>query len=117
MFANHLLEVLDHLESDVVLSVAKIHEGPGISAVLGNDDFDRTIRINTGRRGWLAASNHEQCSTKCYEPSHNIILNKATNLTSVLAWLPSPVRPEMFRFAQHSGDVFCRIPLLAQEFA
>lgn len=60
MFANHLLEVLDFLEADVILPFAKIYERTRVSAMLWNDDFDRGFWIDTCRSGLLATSNQEQ---------------------------------------------------------
>jgi len=46
MFADHLLEVLDHLQRDIVFFVPEIHERAGVRTMLGNRDFDRAVRIN-----------------------------------------------------------------------
>ena len=46
MFADHLLEIFDCLQSDVVLGVAKIHERPGVSTMFRNHYLDRTIAID-----------------------------------------------------------------------
>jgi len=46
MFADHLLEILDHLQRDVVFFVPKIHERAGVSAMFRNNDLDRAVWIN-----------------------------------------------------------------------
>jgi hypothetical protein len=46
MFADHLLEVLDHFQRDVVFLVSEIHERSGVNAVLGHRDFDRAVWID-----------------------------------------------------------------------
>ena len=50
MFADHLLEILDHLERDVVFLVPEIDECAGVCAVFGNNNFDRTIWIDSDIR-------------------------------------------------------------------
>jgi len=62
MFANHLLEVLDFLEADVILPFAKIYERTRVSAMLGNHHLDRAIRIDLRNRGVLTAS--DQCQAQ-----------------------------------------------------
>ena len=46
MFADHLLEILDHLQRDVVFFVPEIHERAGVSAMFRNNDFDRAVWID-----------------------------------------------------------------------
>jgi hypothetical protein len=46
MFADHLLKILDCLQSDVILRVAKIHERAGICAMFRNHHLDRAVRID-----------------------------------------------------------------------
>ena len=45
MLANHLFEIFDCLQSDVVLFVAEIEIGSGVGSLVRNYDFDRLIRI------------------------------------------------------------------------
>ena len=57
MFADHLLEILDHLQRDVVFFLAEIDKRARVRAAFGNDNFDRTVRINPrrfNRRGFIA---------------------------------------------------------------
>ena len=61
MFADHLLEIFDHLQGHVVLGVAKIHECPGVSAVLGDGYLNRTIPIDAcSSRGLLACCDEQR---------------------------------------------------------
>src|SRR5713101_9359519 len=46
MFAHHLLKILDCLQSDVVLRVAKIHERAGVYAMSRNHQLDRAVWID-----------------------------------------------------------------------
>jgi hypothetical protein len=54
MFAHHVFEILDHLESDFVFRVAEIHERARVDTALRKDDFDRRIRIR--RNGLVGPS-------------------------------------------------------------
>src|SRR6266446_9833758 len=56
VFTHHLLKVFDHLQTYVILRVAKIHEGARISATLGNHHLDWTIWIDLRDCFVLAAS-------------------------------------------------------------
>ena len=48
MFPDHMFEVLDHLQGDVVFFVPEIHERAGVGTMLGNRDFDRAVRVDLG---------------------------------------------------------------------
>ena len=54
MFSNHRLEILDHLEADVVLFIAEIHEGAGVNAVIREEDFDGSVGIDRSPRCGLS---------------------------------------------------------------
>src|SRR4030095_10902250 len=56
MFTHHLLKILDRLESDIVLRVAKIHERPGVCAMFSNHHLDRAVRIDWRNRYASTAS-------------------------------------------------------------
>src|SRR6266403_4487097 len=46
MFSYHLLKVLDHLQTDVILCVAKIHKRARVQPMLGNHDLNGAIWID-----------------------------------------------------------------------
>ncbi len=46
MFADHLLEVLDRLQINRVFFFTEIDERAGVSAMLRNDHFDRSVWID-----------------------------------------------------------------------
>src|SRR6266568_2636361 len=132
MFAHHLLEVFDFLETDVILPFAKIHECARVSSVLGNHHLDWAVWIDLRDRDVLTASSDSQshcnrCNSRprnCidahpipqarysatvvheryYKPCHSVILSEAKNPGSLLDRSPQrKYRPEMFRFAQHDS--------------
>ena len=56
MFADHLLEIFDCFQSNIVLRIPEIHERAGVSAVLRNDYFDGAIWIDFCHCGMLPTS-------------------------------------------------------------
>ena len=46
MFPDHLLEILDHLQCNLVLGIAEVDERAGINATLGNSNFDGAVSID-----------------------------------------------------------------------
>ena len=65
MFADHVFEVLDHLQGDVVFFVPEIHERSGVSAMLGDRDFDRAVRVDPSLVDWRSSASYYD------EESHN----------------------------------------------
>src|SRR6476469_6026626 len=53
VFADHVFEFLDRIERYFVFRVAEIHESAGVSAMLGKEDFDRSVGINRNDGGFF----------------------------------------------------------------
>ena len=63
VFTHHLFKVLDHLETDVILFVTKIHERTRVSTALGNDRLHGAIWIDVRNRDVLSASDQRQAKS------------------------------------------------------
>src|SRR4030095_17261805 len=74
MFSHPPLEILDRLERHIILSIPEIHERTGVSAVIRNHDFDRTVWIDLRPRRRLAAPGHYECKSQCDKRPHTTIL-------------------------------------------
>ena len=55
MFANHLLEIFDYFEGDVVLLIAEIHERARVRTVFGYDHF-HCIHLFRGSKAFVACT-------------------------------------------------------------
>ena len=51
MLPDHLLEIFDHFQCNIILGIAEVDECAGINATLGNSDLDRAVSIDHHRCG------------------------------------------------------------------
>src|SRR6266849_21172 len=83
MFADHLLEIFDHLERDVVFFVTEIHERARVGAMFWNIDLYRVVRVNLWRRRLFAGgenANQRRCYTRSDDWTRFKIKPQASNL-------------------------------------
>ena len=60
MLADHLFEILDRFELDIVFGVPEIHECTSVNTMLGNDDLDTTVWIDRWRRCLVTTDYNER---------------------------------------------------------
>ena len=70
MFSDHLLEIFDHFQRNLVLGIAEVDERAGVNAAVGNFDFDRTVPIDRHRYPVLSLTcdaGDQQCNDQTRE--------------------------------------------------
>src|SRR5438132_12318382 len=82
MFADHLLEIFDHLERDVVFFVSEIHERARVGPMFRNNDLYRGVRVNLRRRRLFPGCENET-QRRCYKRSDDWTRFKIKPQTSI----------------------------------
>ena len=95
MFADHLLEIFDHLERYVVSFVSEIHERARVGPMFRNNDLYRGVRVNLRRRR-LFTGCENATQRRCYKRSDDWTRFKIKHQTSSLE-LPATLAPARWR--------------------